>query len=104
MVNRIKNIPHAAEPMILAYFILRFMKSSSFTAKTFLVLLFQTAKAKEKSNSKLKIKTFKPMQFNFFINKVPGLICLIKLEITTVAKCLKTVLLVNIMVISDREK
>ena len=39
------------------------MRSSSFTAKPFLVLLFQKDKVKEKDNSRLIIKTFKPMLY-----------------------------------------
>ena len=36
------------------------MRSSSFTANPFLVLLFQKDKVKEKNNSRLRIETFKP--------------------------------------------
>ena len=58
----------------LCLFFSRLMRSPSFTAKSFLTLLFQKAKAKEKSSSKLRIKNFKPRLhgFNFSIlNKTP---------------------------------
>ena len=69
------------------------MRSPSFTAKTFSVLLFQKTKATEKNNSKLRIKTFKPIRLNFFINKTPGSTCFIKLEMTAVVNGSEIVLL-----------
>ena len=62
------------------------MRSPSFTAKAFSVLLFQKAKAKEKNNSKLRIKTFKPIRFILYT-------CFIKLEITAVVNGSEIVLL-----------
>ena len=62
------------------------MRSPSFTAKAFSVLLFQKAKANEKNNSKLRIKTFKPIRFILYT-------CFIKLEITAVVNGSEIVLL-----------
>ena len=54
-----KKEPNAAGAMLLLVsFLLRLMRSPSFTAKTFLALLFQNDKAKEKIN--LRIEIFKP--------------------------------------------
>ena len=54
-----KNEPNAAGAMLLLVsFLLRLMRSPSFTAETFLALLFQNDKAKEKIN--LRIEIFKP--------------------------------------------
>ena len=48
-----KNEPNSAGAMLLLVsFLLRLMKSPSFTPKTFLALLFQKDKAKEKNKSK----------------------------------------------------
>ena len=48
-----KKEPNAAGAMLLLVsFLLRLMRSPSFTAKTFLALLFQKDKAKEKNKSK----------------------------------------------------
>ena len=47
-----KNEPNAAGAMLLLVsFLLHLMRSHSFTAKTFLALLFQKDKAKEKNKS-----------------------------------------------------
>ena len=54
-----KKEPNAAGAMLLLVsFLLRLMRSPSFTAKTFLALLFQKDKAKEKTN--LRIEFLKP--------------------------------------------
>ena len=48
-----KNEPNTAGAMLLLVsFLLRLMRSPPFTAKTFLALLFQKDKAKEKNKSK----------------------------------------------------
>ena len=48
-----KKEPNAAGAMLLLVsFLLRLMRSPSFTAKTFLALLFQKDKAKEENKSK----------------------------------------------------